>query len=67
MTESLVKQIINLKEEHSLMLEALDMVLKYFYHQREISYKDVVFVVTAAKVAAELGNERRLVKGNVEL
>ena len=75
MTEPLVKQIVDLKEEHELMLQALKLVLQFFNSYQAtfyddvniVSYKEMISAVTVAKVAAEMGNERRLAKGNVDL
>jgi hypothetical protein len=70
MSEPLVKQIVDLKEEHSLMLEALKMVLEELDsiglpsdEPYDTTYK---FVKSTIK-AAEEGNKRRLERGNVEL
>jgi len=74
MTEPLVKQIVDLKEEHTLMLEALKAVDKmyrggmsedYSYYSEEDAH--IHTLVTTAIKAAEEGNERRKAVGNVDL
>lgn len=67
MSEPLVKQIVDLKDEHTLMLEALKLVLKYFNTEPTADeYIEMIQSVTVAKVAAEMGNERRAA-GNIDL
>jgi hypothetical protein len=78
MAESLVKQIVDLKEEHSLMLDALKFNEHFLVWWEESDMKDftenlnnrkdkALEVTNVAIKAAEEGNKRRLERGNVEL
>lgn len=67
MTEPLMKQLIDLKEEHELMLKALNQVLEYFnLAPTKKRYTEMISAVTVAKTTADMGNERRAA-GNIEL
>jgi hypothetical protein len=73
MSEPLVKQIVDLKEEHTLMLEALKAVewasdgdcVWCWNGVREGHASDCLYQI--AIKAAEEGNERRKAVGNVDL
>ena len=69
MSEPLVKQIVDLKEEHSLMLETLRLIKEWLIspiHTR-VNITDVERAMDIAIKAAEEGNKRRVEQGNVEM
>lgn len=79
MSEPLVKQIVDLKDEHSLMLEVLKMVewngeetinggLYCVWCGSNKKYGHSINCLRQAAIKlAEEGNERRLERGNVEM
>ncbi len=78
MAEPLVKQIVDLKDEHSLMLEALKYEMEFWdwygastmlEFERDLIKRrgEVIEATKIAIKAAEDGNERRKAVGNVDL